>query len=62
MLPHAASYTHPDRVVPLPSDDGWLLALGLGEADTEVLAALPHAIPGQLFCLFKTWQHAGASF
>lgn len=27
-------------VVPLPSDDGWLLDLGLGGADTEALAAL----------------------
>lgn len=48
--------------IPLPSDDGWPLDLGLGGADTEDLAALPLATHGQLFCLCKTWQHAGGSF
>lgn len=54
--------TLPVLVVPPPSDDGGLLAIGLGGVDTEALAALSLAIPGQVSCLFKTWQHAGTSF
>lgn len=52
----------PTPAVPLPSDDGWLLDLGRGGADTEALAALSLATPGQLFCLCKTWQHVELHF
>lgn len=46
--------TPPVLVAPRPSDDGGPLAPGLGGVDTEALAALSLALPGQVFCLFKT--------